>query len=845
LWSNFAKHSNPLRTLKKVIIYLSLTIAVVLIGLTLSVYFYKDRIIQQFIREANKNLNTPVKVGKVDISAWNDFPNLAIVFSDVYIEDSHPGEYPLFTATTVSFYLNPIEAWRGDYSVRGLQITGSETNLKIDPTGLENFIIVKPQPEKNEGSISFDLKNVRLKGTKVSFHDQQTHLHHIFSSEKLIASISLKDDLYDILAKGDVTTNQIGIGNSLFLKDKLFDAEARLEYDDVRKNLLIKPSLLTINKSSFDVKGNYNFKQKNLIDLDAAGKKTDFQTLLSLMPQNVVKDLIKYQSAGNVYFNVSLKGEIGEHHSPFVSLSFGCKNARFYHPDYQSKIEHANLEGSFASPSMTDLSHAQLFLRKINGELNGKAFDANFSIKEFNDPVVALDFKGNLDAGSILNFYPIPGVKKLSGEIKADVSFDGKISLLKRRSTAQRVRTRGLIDMRDLQLTIGKEAVNFKNLNGTLQFNNNDLALSDVRGQLERSDFQLNGFFKNVITFLLFEDQPIGIETDLTSNLIDLDQLFELGFGAGSSQEINFHISPDLHLNFNCNVKVLKYKRFLARDLKGDLLVKNQMAVSRNITLRTMGGDLSVNGIVDSKNSHAIDVVSSFKLNGIHVDSIFYIFHDFDQTFIESKHLKGQTTADVSLEMTLNEKLNLYPETLIADIGAVIKNGELNHFEPMQALKKYLDDEGLSQLRFADLKNDIHIENKTILIPQMEVRSNVTTISLSGTHTFDQHIDYRVVAPLHNKKKIDSDEAFGAIEQDNAGRTKVFLKIVGTTSKYTVSYDKAAVKKKIVSDLKKEVNELKDAFRAKGKKKKKEVELEKEEYFDWDDKDKKDNKDNN
>jgi hypothetical protein len=184
--------------------------------------------------------------------------------------------------------------------------------------------------------------------------------------------------------------------------------------------------------------------------------------------------------------------------------------------------------------------------------------------------------------------------------------------------------------------------------------------------------------------------------------------------------------------------------------------------------------------------------------------------------------------------MTLSEKLKLISKTLTSDISATIKNGELNDFEPLQALNKYLDDGSLSKLRFADLKNEIHIENETIFIPQMEIKSNATTIQLSGTHTFDQHINYRVVAPLRSKKKIDPDEAFGAIEDTGKGQTRVFLKITGTTDDYKVSYDQEAVKKKIVSDLKKEVKELKEAFQLKGKKKKKELELEKDEYFDWD-----------
>jgi hypothetical protein len=182
--------------------------------------------------------------------------------------------------------------------------------------------------------------------------------------------------------------------------------------------------------------------------------------------------------------------------------------------------------------------------------------------------------------------------------------------------------------------------------------------------------------------------------------------------------------------------------------------------------------------------------------------------------------------------MVLNEKLKLFPETLIADITTTIKNGELNNFEPMQRLRKYLDDDGLDHLRFADLKNDIHIEKKTVYIPQMIVQSNVTTIQISGTHGFDQQIDYRIITPLINKKKINLEEAGNAIETLD-GQTKLYLKIIGTTADYKVIYDTEAVKKKIVADLKKEVEELKDAFKNKGLKKKKTLELSTEE-FDWD-----------
>jgi len=798
----------------------------------ISVFLFKDRIIQQFVNEANKSLNTPVKIGKIDISMFTDFPNLAIEFNDVYIEDSHPGNYPLLTAERISFNLNPIEVWKGNYSIRGLSVSASEANLKINEAGKNNFNILKETKGNEGGTVQFDLRQVQLSKTLVTYDDREANQRHIFNSENLVASILVTGDLYQIEAMGDAVTKQIGINNSVFLVNKSFIIDTKLDYDDAKKEVLIKPSSLKVSDSEFAISGNYLFKNKNLINLKAEGKDTDIQTLLSLMPEETTEKLKQYRSDGDVFFNLSLKGEISERKSPLISVAFGCTNTTLYHPDYKTQIKHANLKGSFASPSITDFSNAELFLSDVNGELNDQVFNANLSIRKFNDPFVTFKFKGDLDAASIFNFYPIAEVTGLEGFLSTDISFEGQTSMLNKKATVQRVKTNGAIVMSKLNFAYGPQKIKFNDINGTLQFDNHDLALSNVTGQFENSDFHLNGFFKNIITFLLFENQPIGIETDLRSDYLDLDQLFSIAFGEEQSENYRFSISPDVQLNFNCDVKRMKYKRFKPTKIKGDLLVKNQVAVSRNITMNTMGGALTLNGIIDAKNPKAIDVVSSFALNGIYIDSIFYVFENFYQDFIQDKHLKGQAYANVELEMVLNEQLHLISPTLIADISATIKNGELNNFEPMKKLNKYIDDESLSKLRFGDLKNEIHIENKTIYIPQMDIKSNATDIRLSGTHTFDQHIDYRVVAPLRGKKKIDPDEAFGAIEDDGSGKPKIFLKITGTTDKYEVSLDKDAVKKKISSDLKKEVQELKDAFKQKGIKKKKELELSTEE-FDW------------
>lgn len=829
-----------LKTFRKILFYLLLAIVVLVVALSLSVFLFKDKIINQFIREANKQLNTPVKIAKIDVSVWQNFPMLSIVMHDVYVEDSQPGQYPLLTASEISFQLSLVDAWHEDYKIQGLRIKESETNLKINDKGENNYTIAKDTGgQGGGGSISFELRNVNLQNTTVHYTDAKSDQRFTFVSQALVSSIQTVNDVYNIDAAGEVTTERIEINRTSFLAGKSFHLESQLVYDDLQKILTIKPSVLNLKNAGFDVSGTYAWKKKNLIDLAVKGKDTDIQTILSLLPGSAAKTFEKYKSDGDVYFNAKLKGEISKHKSPGLSIDFGFTNATVYHPDYKSRIEEASMTGSFATPEVMEVSQAVLVLKDIKGKLNNEPFSANFVLQNFNNPEVISDFKGRVDAAAVLSFYPIANLTDVSGSLLVDVSFEGRVELLKKKATAQRVSTQGTIDLQNIGLTYGEEKIKLQNLSGNLQFSNNDLALSNVTGLVGNSDFTFNGFFKNIITFLLFENQPIGIETDLKSNFLDVDQLFAMGYGnpaAGKNQQYEFSISRNINLNFNCDVKRLRYKRFHASNIKGDLLVKNEMAVARNINLHAMGGDMTLAGIVDAHNPKAIDVVSNAKFEGIYVDSVFYVFENFDQDFIQDKHLKGRTYADVSLEMTLNQNLKLFNETLIADISATIKNGELNNFEPMKKLNRFLNDEGLSKLRFSDIKNDIHIEKKTIYIPQMEVRTNVTSIKVSGTHTFDQRIDYHIIAPLRNDRNINSAEARAALEEDGSGQSKLLLKITGTTDDYRISYDTEAVRKKIASDLKKEVQVLKDAFKNKGTKKKKEVELEKDEYFeDWND----------
>ena len=224
-------------------------------------------------------------------------------------------------------------------------------------------------------------------------------------------------------------------------------------------------------------------------------------------------------------------------------------------------------------------------------------------------------------------------------------------------------------------------------------------------------------------------------------------------------------------------------------------------------------------------------------LEDIHVDSLFYVFEDFGQQFLQQRHLKGEITANIKSDLYFDRHLTPRNDLMEADINVTIANGQLLSFEPMQKLSMFVKRSELANLRFPELTNHFWIQNRTVYIPEMDIKSNVSrasVVSISGTHTFDQQMDYKFKIPLgKNEERRDKDEKFGNVEVvQTAGPANLFLTLKGDEDNYKIAYDQERVKNKLKDDFRKEKQELTDALRGK-KPEEKAAEIEQDKYFNF------------
>lgn len=815
--------------IKKYFLYTCTTVVLLVVTAATVVYFNQDAIIALFVQELNKNLRTKVEVGKIELSLFEKFPQVALEFKQLTLHGAlDEVKQPLAKADHLYLTFDFWNIFGGKYVVNQVFLEDANVQIFVDKRGDENYQIFKVDSNATSSGqqIDFDLEKIKLDKVNVVYTDQKNDQEHALYAQKVDASLKMRGDDLFIALQGDVQSRYIRIDNFQYFADKPLAIESELIYNLDSRNLTIKPSSIGIKKSEFLVAGTFENHSSGKIDLKINGKNADIQTLVSLLPPQYVDQLSIYRSKGKVYFDSQVKGATFKGVTPTIQVQFGCENASFYHAEANKTIESAYLKGSFDNGSRQKRSTSTLTLTNIRGKLDGRPFSGNFSMQNFDNPYLSFAINGELDAGSLLAFYPLKQIKKAAGILDMDVAFEGKLTDLRSRASNRFVHTSGQINLKNLSLSLPEKDWAFTGINGNFHFNKSDLSIDNLTGQAGRSDFKLGGSFKNVMPYLFFSDQDLRIEASFTSQLIDFDELLAATGASPNSQfstvadpreeKYEFLVSPRLSCDLQCSVAQVKFRRFIARNIKGNLLLNRQIASSPDIQLETANGNIQVNGTVNARQPDRVEVNCLANFNKLAIDSVFYMFENFDQTFIRDKHLRGNATATVQTFMVFDRHLNMDVPSLVADAQVNIVNGGLIHFEPMQKLSKFINRNELANMQFAQLQNNIHIENRTVFLPEMNIRSNVAHISVKGTHTFDQVMDYQLRIPVNTFIGRRTRTALDAgVESEEV--SNLFLRIKGTSDDYQIAYDKEAANAKMKQDWKEEKRELKDLFKGKNK----------------------------
>ncbi|MBR9999370.1 MAG: hypothetical protein KFF73_10385 [Cyclobacteriaceae bacterium] len=804
-------------------------------------YYYRTELIALFVREANKRINTPVDVQKIGLDLWSQFPDVSISLDEVRIYEARElaGDY-LCAADKIILSFDLLHLIFKNYNITTLYFENARVNMMVDTYGRRNFDIFDNKDTTSTDSLpELTLQKIILKNTTFNYSDLENEILLTIYTDQLTNKLGLKNEILSFRMEGGLTNKQMKIRDTEYLKDQEIEILTDFEYGIFTRDLVFNESDLMLNGQTYLVNGKIRTGEERYIDLEINSAGNAFQSIIGLLPDDSRESLSKYKSSGEIEFTGRISGNYGHEERPEAKAEFSCRDVSFFYPGYKKAFSNIRFDGNFTNGINHNLQTSRLEIREFSGDIDGHKIAGNLVLNDLKNLNSRLNLAGKIDLDAFIRTFPVKQVISGKGMIDFDISVTGPLKNFKN-TYATSLKTSGEILLQDVEIHTGYTPLAFRDFNGKFFFNNLDLGIQNFSGYIGQSDFELSGFFKNIIPYVINKENPIRIEADLQSHYLNLNELLTLDFRKRSLEkertESVYHlgISPKLNIGFNCDVKKADLKRFHGKNISGRLLISDQIALVKDVSMSTMGGQLYLDGSIVGKHPVHREFQVYGLLDNIYVDSVFYVFNNFRQQFLVDRNLRGQIDARVNTYFVLTEDLNLMPATINADIEANIKQGQLIDFKPIQSLSKYLKNEDLSNVRFSDLQNNVQIANSTVIIPEMEIISSAYHIDVSGTHTFRQEIDYHFKIPLDQFRGTDPDSRFGEIDAQDSGPPNLFLKMTGMANDYQVVYDTRAVTEKIKQDLKKEGDELKDLFRKNKDQKVKQVELEEDDYFEFD-----------
>jgi hypothetical protein len=810
-----------MRKAKKILLWTLIITTLIVVQGFIVMFVYQDEIKNLAVKELNKQLNTPIKVGKIDFSLFEHFPFAAISFPDVEMKESNnQHQNNLLQAKDISLLFNVWDLVNKNYHIKKLYLADAHFNIVIDSLGNPNYSIWKASQNSDE-AFQFSIDKIRLENTSISFKDIQNKkiINLLVNDGELSGDFTEKE--FELKAEVATEIEKINFNGINYLLAKKATIATEVLVNLNQSDFEIKNLHVELPEITLDSKGKITYSEKiqNIL-LNVKGSEMSIQSFISLLPKAQQNKLKDYQSSGDFYFDADINGSIGPKKVPSIKIKAGIKNGSVTIENEKikkQKIENVELNLEFTNGKSTNLNAAVLQINKFKGTLDGNPISAQASIRNFNNPSIFLTLATTASLKKLGELMPDAPVQFTNGSVAINVNLNGLWSDFSAVNNIEKTNANGSIVIKDAAFRLPNSSLVCKNGNGNFSFEKNDLKINQLNAQLGSSDLALQGYFRNLLGFVLFPDQSLQIDAQLKANKINLAELISSTPTNNTQSEYLIKINPKLSCNLKVDINELIFQKFKANDIGGNIQIGNQQINTDYLSFRAQDGLVFAKIKLDASVGKPLSIDADLNLKKINITKFFYEFEEFDLEIIQSKNLKGLATASIKVHSIWDKYLAANTDALTAEGPILIENGELINFEPMLALSKFIDVNELKNLKFASLANTLSIKNRIVTIPAMQIQSSALNVDFAGTHNFDNIIDYRLKILLSDlikkKSKRLGDEQFGELEDDGRGKTILYIKMYGDAENPKFNIDKIGIKKKLADDLKKEGKAVKQVLK--------------------------------
>ncbi|MFT5970314.1 MAG: hypothetical protein ACI8ZO_000823 [Flavobacteriales bacterium] len=795
-----------MKLLKRLVWILSIFTALVLALAFLTASYFEANVNEILGTELNKRLQVPVMVRATKLSLLDRFPKASIRFEHIYCKEINKTD-TLFSAEELQIEFDLFDLFTSEYGIDAIYLFGGVLNLHFKKDGTTNFNIWKVSETDPSTPFQIDLKKVDFEEIDLRFKDDKNSIYFQAEVDRWKLKGNLGSEISELESNGSMLVKAFKSPSYILPK------ATPLSLNNVFKK---SASGWELGEGKYKLNGQaltlYSSANENgEIDLKFKGTGWELSTLLKLIPKSTLNLSNGNKANGKINFDGSYLSATRK-----FSLSFGLSKGSYVNADnlgfqgISSKGSYLYAKGKIDKLQVTNFS----------ANIGSGACEGNFSITNTTYPELQFELRTSTELGDIIPFFSFSNIEVATGKTNADIRFKGKFKSLSHPTQAEigLSSLNGKLEIEHGNIRIKNHPHNYSNINTSLLLEGNKAIVNSLTGNLGQSDFDIKGALENTLQYLLKDGKVINAQLQLSSSNINLDEVLMKSSQASDS---TYALSLSKHINFEIDIdlKRLSFRNFIGGQITGHLSMNNQVFLANNISLKGMSGKMSGNLKIDNRKGD-LQTSSNITLKGINIEQLFFACENFNQEVIGHQNLRGIVHADLVLSGTWDENLQPKLSTIHAINNFKIKNGQLIKFEPLMAMSDYVSVNELQHIAFETLENEITIKNQTIFIPQMTIVSSALDVSGSGTHTFNNRMNYKIQLAMSDllfersrKKQPSKFSDDVVIADDGTNKRKLHLYMRGSVEEPEIGIDGKAARAKIGQDIKDEGKTLVDVIK--------------------------------
>lgn len=785
-----------MRIVKKILIWCTIAILLFAAAGAVVTIFYADKVESLVIKELNQKLSRPVEIMDISFSIFSKFPKASVEIQNITVQGNKKEDKPFIKAKKIYLSFNLMSLIRNEMIINEITVEDATVNIIVDSKGNPNYLIFKEKEDSTSQGI-LNINEVNLINTKVFYTDEKTHFKiktHSFNSS---IEITLGEDKI-FNCKWDGVVNRL-ITNPYTVENIPIKGDIKIEITEKSITYsFLKGKIITL---ALIVAGNYD-RDKALNTTNFELKKGDLKQVMLLLDAKTQKELLKHKLSGRVSAKGTIKDKpsfttslVGEFQIDGASVQL-TEKFHLQGVDINSTLNWSNLN----DVNLADFSIKEFVVRTGNSELKGQG-----SIRGIKKLNAKLHLEGSVDIPHLIDKLSKDKLVVSSGKLVFNSDVEGAFGdLLKKRPTdLKNFKSKGEISIEDLTFVSKEITDQFSKINGKIHFDNERIILEKFTGKINSSSFTLDGYLYDYLK----KNETLSIDAKLSADKLILEEFIEEESQSKNDTAYRFSLPKNLNLNLEVAIGKFNFRKFSATEIKGKVVLANQVLSFNPIFFNSCDGDMSIKGRVITRSKQKVIYEGNVNLNDINIKTAFFQMENFGQEFLLDKHLIGTMNSTVYLHAQSDRELNMDLKKLFVQADISINKGELVQFTPMNDLQEFLKEEfnidlALNKLKFKTLKNKIEIVNEVIKIPEMNIASNGINLKVSGEHSFDQRINYlfkiktKEIFKAKNQNSID--KKYGIIKNSDKTSTLPLL-MTGTIDNPKFTYDLKA-KKQIVKE---------------------------------------------